>query len=148
MFIKPWGFLFPPSTYFINPYTCSNLNNTSQYFGCIVFGYSRNPFIMLLILFFQYLSTTHYFAQWNLLLNRQLLISVKLIWFTAQFPCVCQSRNAVSMGLQRSLRQFDGEFIAKPRRFQCDSTETALPIETFLNSLKKFCSSANPQRIR
>ena len=55
---------------------------------------------------------------------------------------------AVSVGLQRSLRQFDGECTANPRRQQYDSTETALRIEKFLNRLKNFCSLATPLRMR
>ena len=71
-----------------------------------------------------------------------------LIWFAAQSSCIRQSRTAVSVGSQRSLRQFDGECTANPRRLQFDSTETALRIEKFLNRLKKFCSLATPLRMR
>ena len=49
---------------------------------------------------------------------------------------------------QRSLRQFEGECTANPRRLQYDSTETALRIEKFLNRLKNFCSLVTPLRMR
>ena len=51
-----------------------------------------------------------------------------------------QSRTAVSVGFQRSLRQFDGECTANPYRLQYDSTETALLIAKVLNRLKNFCA--------
>ena len=49
---------------------------------------------------------------------------------------------------QRSLRQFDGECTANPRRLLYDSWETSLRIERILNRLKKFCSLAAPPRMR
>ena len=60
-------------------------------------------------------------------------------------------RSAVSVHSPESycsLRQFDGECTANPRRLQYDSTETALQTEKFLNRLKNFCSLATPQRMR
>ena len=71
-----------------------------------------------------------------------------LIWFAAQTPCICQSRTSVSVGSQRSLRQYDGDCTANTRRMQYDSTETALQIEKFLKRLKNFCSLATPLRMR
>ena len=50
--------------------------------------------------------------------------------------------------LQCSLRKFDGECTANPRRLQYDSTETGLRIGKILNRLKKFCSLAIPMRMR
>ena len=49
---------------------------------------------------------------------------------------------------QRSLRQFDSECTANPRRLQYDSTKTALQITNFLNRLKNFCSLATPPHMR
>ena len=49
---------------------------------------------------------------------------------------------------QGSLRQFDGECSANPRRLQYDSTETALRTEKILNRLKKVCSLATPMQMR
>ena len=71
-----------------------------------------------------------------------------MIRSAAQSPCIRQSRTAVSVGSQRSLRQFDGECTANPRRLQYDSTETALRIEKFLNRLKNFCSFSTSLRMR
>ena len=59
----------------------------------------------------------------------------------------CSLRGFAALS-QRSLRQFDGECTANPRRLQYDSTETALQIEKFLNRLKNFCSLATPLRMR
>ena len=49
-----------------------------------------------------------------------------------------QSHTAVSVGLQRSLRQFDGECTVNPQRLQYDSSETALLFAKFLTRLKNF----------
>ena len=67
---------------------------------------------------------------------------------STQSPCIRQSRNAVFVSLQRSLRQFDDECISNPRRLQYDSTDTALRMEKILNGLKNFCSLVTPLRMR
>ena len=86
----------------------------------------------------------------------------KIYYNTINYVISVMIRSAVSVHLpewycnlrgfavhsQRSLRQFDGECTANPRRLQYDSTETALRIENFLNRLKIFCSLATPLRMR
>ena len=67
---------------------------------------------------------------------------------STQSSCIRQSRNAVFVSLQRSLRQFDDECISNPRRLQYDSTDTALRMEKILNGLKNFCSLVTPLRMR
>ena len=60
-------------------------------------------------------------------------------------------RSAVSVHSPESycsLRQFDGECTANPRRLQYDNTEIALRIEKFLNRLKNFCTLANPKILK
>ena len=76
------------------------------------------------------------------------VISIKIEWFAAQSPCICQSLTAVSIGLQCSLRAVSVNFTASSLQTHGDSN--AITRRLYYESQKNFGqveSTANASRL-